>query len=219
MMRRLTIAIGSAAILVVVAFSLYAHLVRARADGVLRAAYELSQQRPNPTIADLRQRFGSHLKQVEGCPPSECAYTVTVSNKALSALRLAPYTEMSSRFYVRGDVVLGNMVDYITVLDHRHSIVAHVQIDLCSECQTFAIHPWSESSALDTNGLVEIGSQTSAQHIRTVLLLDTACLTSLGGCKTVADLVPTVWRRTAGGKIACRLPKDRGFIEKPANWP
>jgi hypothetical protein len=57
------------------------------------------------------------------------------------------------------------MVDYTTLVDHRHSIVAHVQIDLCSECQMFAIHPWSESSELDTNGLVEIGkSNVSAKH-------------------------------------------------------
>jgi hypothetical protein len=218
-MGRLTIAIGAGAILVVIAFSLYAHLVRARADGLLRAAYELSQQRPNPTLTDLQQRFGSHLEQVEGCPPSECAYTITVSNRALSALRLAQYAEISSRFYVRDDVVLGNMVDYTTVLDHRNSIVTHVQIDLCSECQMFAIHPWSESSALDTNGLVEIGSQTSAQSIRTVLMLNTACLTSFGGCKTVAELLPTVWRRTPGGAIACTIANDRGMVEKQPNWP
>lgn len=74
-------------------------------------------------------------------------------------------------------------MDYTTVVDHRHSIVTHVQIDLCSECQTFDIHPWSESSELDTNGLVEIGSQTAAQSIRSVLLLNTACLASLAGAK------------------------------------
>lgn len=218
-MRRVLIAVGVAAILAIGAFSLYARLVKARANGVLRTAYKLSQQQHNLSIADLRQRFGSHLKQVEGCPSSECAYIVSVSNRALATLRLAPYTELSSRFYVRYGVVLMNMVDYTTILDHRHSIVTHVQIDFCRECQTFAIHPWSESTALDTNGLVEIGSRTSSQSIRTVLLLNTGCLTSLAGCKTVADLLPTVWRKTADGKIACRIANDKGFVEKPANWP
>ncbi len=218
-MRRVSIAIGVAAILAIGALLLYTHRVKAAADGVLRTAYELSQQRPNPSVADLRQRFRHRLKQVSSCPPSECAYTVAVSNRILALLRLAPYTEISSRFYVRDGVMLGNMVDYTTVVDHRRSIVTHLQIDLCSDCQTFAIHPWSESSALDTNGLVEIGSQTSAQSIRSVLLLNTACLTSLSGCETIADLLPTVWRRTADGRIACRVANDRGFVEKPANWP
>jgi hypothetical protein len=218
-MRRASIAIGATAILAICAFFLYAHLVKARTDYVLQIAYELSQKRPNTSIADLRQRFGSHLKQVEGCPPSECAYTVTVSNRVFAALRLAHYTEISSRFYAKDGVVLDNMVNYTTLLDHHHSIVTHVQIDLCRDCQMFAIHPWSESSALDTNGLVEIGSQTPEQTIRTVLLLNTACLTSLGGCKTIADLLPTVWRRTADGRIACRIANDKGFVEKPADWP
>jgi hypothetical protein len=217
-MKRVLIATVAVAILAIGAFVLYSRLLRARSVGLLQCAYELSQQRPNPTITDLRDRFRSHLKQVEGCPPTECAYTVTVSNKALAVLRLAPYTEISSRFHVRNGVVLGDMVDYTTI-SHGHSIVAHVQIDLCSECQTFAIHPWSESTALDTNGLVEIGSQTSAKSIRTVLSLNTACLTSFGGCRTVADLLPSVWRKTADGAIACTITNDRGTVEEPANWP
>jgi len=200
------------------AFLLYSRLLRARSEGLLQSAYELSQQRRNPTIGDLRERFGSHLKQVDGCPPTECEYTVTVSNKPLAVLRLAPYTEISSYFHVRDGVVLGDMVNYTTV-SHGHSIVAHVQVDLCRECQMFAIHPWSESTPLDTNGLVEIGSQSSAQSMRTVLLLNTACLTSFGGCKTVADLLPSVWRRTPEGAIACTIANDRGMVEKPAGWP
>jgi hypothetical protein len=210
-MRRTAILIGATAILASGALFLYAR--------ILSASYELSQQRPNPTVADIRRRFGADLKQADDCPPSECAYTVAVSNRVLAILRIVPYAEISSRFYTRGDSVLGDMVDYTTVVDHRHSIVTHVQIDLCSDCQMFAIHPWSESSELDTNGLVEIGSQTSAQSIRSVLLLNTACLARLSGCETVADLLPTVWRRTADRRIACRIANDRGFVEKPANWP
>lgn len=197
---------------------LYSRLLGARSEDLLRSAYEISQHRPNPTVGDLREHFRSHLKQVGWCPPTECAYTVTISNKVLAVLRLAPYTEISSYFYIRDGVVREDMVNYTTV-SHGHSIVAHVQVDICSECQGFAIHPWSESTPLDTNGLVEIGSQSSAQNIRAVLLLNTACLTSFGGCRTVADLLPSVWRRTPDGAIACTIANDRGMVQKPASWP
>jgi hypothetical protein len=218
MMKRLSIVIGAVAMLAIVAFFLYSRFLRARSEGLLQSAYEFSQQRPNPTVRDLRQRFRSRLKQVEGCPPTECAYTVTISNKVLAALHLAPYTEISSYFHVKNGVVLGDMVNYTTV-SHGHSIVAHVQVDICSECQGFAIHPWSESTPLDTNGLVEIGSQSPPQSIRTVLLLNTACLTGFGGCKTVADLLPGVWKRTPDGAIACTIVNDRGMVQTTAGWP
>jgi len=109
------------------------------------------------------------------------------------------------------------MVDYTTTINGHHRIVSHVQIDFCKDCQTFAIHPWDEASPLDTNGIVEIGNRASAESRRTALSLNTGCLTKLSGCQSVADLLPTIWKETADGKIACVIQNDRGFIQKPAN--
>ena len=190
-----------------------------RAETMVRTAYELSDQKQIRVLADLRNRFGKRLKQFDGCPPSECAYTVVLSNRVLAALHIVPYTEMKSYFSVRDGVVLGNMVDYTTTINNRYNVVSHVQIDFCKGCQTFAIHPWDQSSPLDTNGLVEIGSEASAQNRRTVLSLNTRCLTKVGGCDSIADLLPTVWQQTASKRIACKIRNDQGFIEKPANWP
>jgi uncharacterized protein YceK len=108
------------------------------------------------------------------------------------------------------------MVDYITAVNGRYNVVSHVQIDYCKGCQMFAIHPWDQSSPLDTNGLVEIGSEASPQDRHTVLSLNTSCLTKVGGCGSIADLLPTVWQKTASKRIACKLQNDKGFIEKPA---
>jgi len=84
--------------------------------------------------------------------------------------------------------------------------------------QSFAVHPWDAVSPLDTNGLVEIGNEASAQSRRTALSLDTGCLTKFGGCKNIAELLPTVWKQTAQKKIACVIENDRGRLQKPANW-
>jgi hypothetical protein len=184
---------------------------------MVRTAYELSEQKQTPTLAQLRERYGNRLKQVDGCAGSNCAYTVTLSNRFLAALRLALYTEIKSYFRVRDGAVLGNMLDYTTLVDHHYSVVAHVQTDFCDTCEAFAIDPWTESSPLNTNGVVMIGNQRRTSK-RTVLSLNTRCLTSRG-CNTVADLLPTVWRRTADDRIACRIQTDKGWIEKPAGWP
>jgi len=216
MIRRLAIAIAVVGVVAFASFFLYAHLLNERAETMVRTAYELSDQKQIPVLADLREHFGKRLTR---CPPSECDYAVFLSNRVLAALHIVPYTEMKSYFFVRDGVVLGSMVDYITTVNDRYNVVSHVQIDFCKGCQTFAIHPWDQSSPLDTNGLVEIGNEASAQNRRTVLSLNTHCLTKLGGCDSIADLLPTVWQQTASRRIACKIQNDKGFIATPADWP
>jgi hypothetical protein len=215
MIQRLTIAVAAVGVVAFGSLFLYEHLLNQRAEFMVRNVYELSEQQI-PTLVDIQERFGKQLKQLDGCTPSECGYTVVLSNRVLAALHTIPYTELKFVLRVRNGLVLETMVDYTTTVNHRYNVVSHVQIDFCKGCQTFAIHPWDESSPLDTNGLVEIGQEASAQNRRTVLSLNTRCLTKLGGCDSVADLLPTVWRGTENKRIACRIPNDRGFVEKPA---
>jgi hypothetical protein len=213
MIRRLAIAVAVVAMIALGSLFLYAHFLNERAENMVRTAYELSDQKQIPTLAEIQERFGERLKRFDECPPSECSYTVVLSNRVLAALHLVPYTEMESYFWVRNGMVLGNMVNYTTKVNHRYSVVSHVQIDFCKGCQTFAIYPWDQSSPLDTNGLVEIGNEASAQNRRVVLSLNTRCLTTFGGCNSVADLLPTVWQQTANKRIACKIPNDRGSVE------
>lgn len=217
--RRLIIAVAGLALVAFGSFFLYARLLNEHAERMLQTVYELSQQEQIPTLADIRERFGKQLNQLHGCTDSECGYTAVVSNRVLASIRMTPYTEIRSYFWVRNELVLITMVDYSTTDNHSYNVVAHVQIDLCKGCLTFATHPWDTSSPLDTNGLVEIGKGASAQNIRTALSLNTRCLTKFGGCESVADLLPTVWQQTANKRIACRIQNDRGFVAKPANWP
>ncbi len=202
------IAVAAVGLLALCSFLLYARLLNQQAEFMLRTVYELSQQEHIPTLTDLRERFGRKLKQ--RCTVSGCGYTVELSNRVLAASRIVPYSEMKSYFWVKDGRLVGMMIDYTTTINRRYSVVSHVQIDLCTGCQTFAIHPWDNSAPLDTNGIVEIGKEASAQNIRTVLSFDTRCLSKFRGCESVADLLPTVWQRTPNKQIACRIYNDRG---------
>jgi len=196
---------------------LYSHVLRRKTELLLRNSYELSSDvGPSVTLDMLRQRFGPELTSLAGCPVSECVYDIAVSNRLLAALRLVPYTEMRSRFNVRDGLATGNLLDYKTT-GRKRSIVAHVQINLCKTCDSFSLHPWNDASPLDTNGLVEIGSASSAEKKRRVLSFDLNCMTKHGGCSTVAELLPTVWE-SKNGKIASRIANREGFVDYPSDW-
>lgn len=215
---RLTIAVAFAVLIACGSLYLWAHLLNQRAQTIVHTAFELTEQHQPPTVADIQKRFGSTLR-LDQCRASECGYRAVVSNRILAALQIVPRTEMESYFWAKDGVVFRNMVDYTTTVNRRYRIVSHVQIDFCEGCEAVSVHPWDAASPLDTNGIVEIGNEASVQSRRTVLSLNTDCLTRLGGCQSVADLLPTVWRQTAEKKIACVIQNDRGFVQKPPNWP
>jgi len=216
--QRLTLAAALVAVIVCGSVFSYSRFLSNRAQFIVRTTYELAEEKQPPTVANIRERFGNRL-QLDECSGPECAYTVALSNRVLAALHIIHYTEMRSYFWTRDGVVLRNMLDYTTTVNHQHRIVIHVQIDLCKDCQMVAVHPWDSASPLDTNGLIEIGSAASLQSRRTMLSVNTSCLTTFGGCQNVADLLPAVWKQTADRKIGCVFQNDRGLVEKPANWP
>jgi hypothetical protein len=88
---------------------------------------------------------GYRVKSSSGCP----------SYRAL--------TELQSYLWTKNGLVLENMLNYTTTVKHRHRIVSHVQIDFCKGCGYIAVHRWDVASPLDTNGLVQIGNESSAQ--------------------------------------------------------
>jgi hypothetical protein len=216
MVRRLAICGVAVLIAAFLCLTAYVHILRHRAESMVRTAYELSEQQQLPTLAELRQRYGDKLKRV-GCHGTDCGYTVTLSNGFLAALGIAPYTELQSSFWVRGDVVQEHMLDYLTSVGHRYNVVAHIQTDFCESCRAFAIDPWTESSPWNSNGMVEIGIKSTSSSRPAVFALNTRCLTQ-GGCNSVADLLPTVWAKTADERIACKIQTDKGWVQRPAPW-
>src|ERR1700722_6581813 len=82
------------ALLAVCASGIYLYRVRRNAERVVRIAYELSLSGRPPTIQELRQRFGSALRQPDPCAPDGCGYDLFVSNRVLAAIRLIQYAEI-----------------------------------------------------------------------------------------------------------------------------
>jgi hypothetical protein len=62
-----------------VAVVAYSRWLKRNTDKVVRASYEFSQLESPPTIEDLRNRFGTELKQSAACSTSGCGYEVVES--------------------------------------------------------------------------------------------------------------------------------------------
>ena len=218
MIRRFIAAVAVLALIVCESILLYSYLLSKRARFIVGTTYQLTQQKRIPTVEDIRERFGSGLR-LDECSGSVCLYSVVLSNRVLAVLHVVPDTEMQSYFWTRDGAVVRNMLNYTTEVNRRYRLFSHVQISFCKGCQIVAVHPWDAASRLDTNGLIEIGSDASDQSRRTVLSINTGCLTRFGGCRSVVDLLPAVWSQTADGKIACVIKNDQGLVEKSKNWP
>lgn len=128
-------------LLCVVAHYIYSHRLKGRAETVLRESYELSNGDHTPTLGDLRQRFGTELKQPDPCTASGCKYEIMLSNRALARLHLSPYTALRSSFWVRDDLVQENVLELWTVNRLGHVIVAYVDAKYCEGCKGFEVVP------------------------------------------------------------------------------
>jgi hypothetical protein len=218
-MRKARWLIGSIIVLAVVAgFFLYTHRLRTRAESLVSGAYELSNHKGPVTAVVLRERFGNSLKASPDCTPALCAYDVLVTNRFLARLRLVPYTELRSEFWVRNGIVYENMLDYMTSVHGRYNVVAHAAIGF-NDDPYFAVHPWDGSAPLESNGLAHVSATLSNSRKLTVLSLDAGCLTRIGGCTSIAELLPSVWQRTMNSQIKCVVPNNEGWVIAPANWP
>ena len=195
----------------------YSHLIEMRAKRMVQNTLTLSARITPFPLAVLQQHYGKRLQPEEGCAPSECNYEVMVSNRVLAALHLVPYTELRSSFWVRNGEVIVNELDYATRVDSSRTVTVHAALDF-DYGSVFTLHPWSDSTPLDTNGLASISSGSTVTKKQVVFALNTSCLTKLGGCSSVAELLPTVWERTANGAIRCRIPNREGFVDRPSSW-
>jgi hypothetical protein len=217
---RKTLWVGGIVLVAIIAcLSLYCYMLRRRAESIVHSAYELSHYQKNfLTSAELKRRYGNDLKPLQECSSSFCAYEVVITNRVLAVLGVVPYTELRSEFWMRNDIVYENMLDYTTTVHGRYTIVAHSAIGY-NEDAYFSVHPWDASAPLDTNGFAHISAALSDSQKQTVLALDTGCLTKIGGCTSIAELLPSVWQPTTNGQIRCIVSNHEGFVIAPADWP
>ncbi len=211
--RRVAQSVMIATLLVTCASGIYAHRLRRRADDMLGAAYELSLRRDPPTIQDIRQRFGTALKQQHPCTSDGCGYEVSISNQVLATTRLVPYSALTSYFWVRDGVVDHHRLEFWTMAKPDWMVLAYVAVRYCDRCDTLTISPSEDSHQWSTTGSVEVGYRSSVGNRRIAFALNTPCLTGFRACGNIAEIFPTLWRETTDGTIICRIPNHDGTIE------
>jgi hypothetical protein len=208
--RRSLIALVALAIMAPCGLALYEYQLRRRADELIRAAYELSQQEKSPTAQDLQRRFGSALTQTGACSEDGCGYEVVLTNQILAILRLARPTVLKSSFWLEHDVLLSNHIQFWTRGAEARMILSYVEIRYCAHCSFFRPVPSSGRETIDTNGSVDIGSASPTDKLRIALGFDTQCLTAFRGCPSIAELLPSVWSRDSAQTIQLRVPEWEG---------
>ncbi len=196
-------------LLCVGALRIYSHQLKGRAETVLRESYELSTGKRAPTLGDLRQRFGTELKQPDPCTASGCKYEIMLSNRALARLHLATYAALSSSFWVRDDLVQENDLSLWTVNRQGRMIVAYVDAKYCEGCKGFDVVPCEGFVASLASGSVMIGFGSEPKEKRNAFGFDPSCLTSFQGCASIPDLAPALWRGTASGALQCTTAEQQ----------
>jgi hypothetical protein len=201
--------VGIASLLFVVgAVGIYSHQLRRSAERIVRTSYEFSKRDYAPTLDDLRQQFGSELKQPDQCTASGCKYEVTLSNRALARLHLFPYSALSSSFWVKDNSVQENDLSLWTSNREGRMILAYVDTKYCESCNGFDVVPCEGDLASVASASVSIGSGPHLEQKRAAFAFNASCLTSLRGCSSVADLAPAIWRGTTTGALRCRAAQN-----------
>jgi hypothetical protein len=193
----------------------YSIVLRKRTESLIRNASIVSRHLGQTiTVGAVQAIYKGNLTEKPDCTPAYCGYEVVESNRVLTALHWAPYSELRSEIWFQDGILSASILHFTSTANPRHSIVAHVYIQ-AGTGREFDLHPWEESSPADTNGIVTVRPESLKDHEPTVLGFDTRCLVSHHGCMSVAELLPTVWEQRKDGRIRCRLKNHEGFIESP----
>jgi hypothetical protein len=154
----------------------------------------------------LKRKYGNRLRPAQGCLPQDCQYLMTISNRSVSVLHLAPYAELRLWYNVYKTSLTFAMVEYRVALPRGNSPVVHVQVGMCAHgCGVrFDVSPHGVSQQM-WNGIAEVGTRATRQERDAAFALNLDCLTSMGRCTDISDLLPTVWSRKGPAAVQSRL--------------
>jgi hypothetical protein len=191
------------ALLLVSALVIYSAWLDHAAAKTVRLSYELLQREPSPALNDLRRQFGRELQQSATCSFAGCGYDITLSNRILAQLHLAPYTALRSAFWVRDDVLVENTLEVWTSTSRERMIVAYADAKYCKDCTEFDVVPCEGRKSEIASGSVRVGSRSTPTQKRRAFGFNAECLSTPKGCGSVAELLPTIWDETKDGMMQC----------------
>lgn len=175
----------------------------------------------DPTVGFelLKRRYGRKLRPL-GCSQQFCQYKISFSNRSISALQIVPYTELNVWFTVYEQSLQIAMLEYRTALSGPESPVVHVQAGMCGRgCGVrFDVNPHGSTQQI-WNGLVEFDTRTTPEQRDAALALNLDCLSRIGGCKDIVELLPRVWTYAGPGTITSRLVGLSQRLEESHGFP
>jgi hypothetical protein len=196
------VAVGIALFAVIAGFR-----VRTEAKSALSDLSGL-QQSDDPTAAFevLKRKYGNRLQPAQGCLPQDCQYLMTISNRSVSVLHLAPYAELRLWYNVYKTSLTLAMVEYRVALPRGNSPVVHVQVGMCAHgCGVrFDVNPHGRSEQM-WNGLVDLDTRDTQEERDAAFALNLDCLMMKGRCTDITNLLPRVWSRTGPTAVQSRL--------------
>ena len=156
----------------------------------------------------LRQKYGNQLKLL-GCVPDECVYILSFANDFLARLHLVPRTEIRLQFTVGQKSLSSVYIEYTSAIFHANSPIVNVQEGFCAigtmpPSDSFYLNPHGRDQSPVWNGMVDFGQAAKQNQKQAALALNLDCLTTLGGCKDISELLPTIWKRTGDGAVSSR---------------
>lgn len=175
---------------------------------------------PTASFGRLTQKYKGQIHRLGTCTPKLCQYEMTFSNKVLSPLRIIPYTEINLIFNEYDGGIRSAMLDYRAALTDRESPTIHIeQGSIAKGCgMRFDVSPHGTSGQL-WSGLVSYDQRATAQQRYSALALNVNCLVKLGGCKDIADLLPTMWSHSGPRTISSRLVGWSQELEESHQFP
>jgi len=219
--KRVVLAVVIALIVLGAFLGISVYRLRRQATTLLNEFRELGTSTdPTASFARLKQKYTSQIRRLELCAPKECQYEMTFSNKALSRLRVVPYTEMNLIFIELDGALRSVMLDYRAALTSRESPTVHIeQGSFAKGCGTrFDVSPHGTSRQM-WSGLVVYDQRATPQQRDAALALNVNCLVRLGGCKDIADLLPTMWSHNSPSTISSRLVGWSQELEESHQFP
>jgi hypothetical protein len=172
-----------------------------KAAKTIRLSYELVQREPSPTLDDLRRHFGGDLQQSATCSSAGCGYEITLSNRILAQVHLAPYSALRSAFWVKDGVLEENTLEVWTRASRERMIVAYADAKYCEQCAEFDVVPCEGPKSEIASGSVRVGSRSTPIQERNAFGFNAKCLTTPKGCGSIAELLPTIWDETKEGMM------------------
>lgn len=160
-----------------------------------------------------------HQLAMDECRDNVCQYEFVVSNWVLSALHLAPPTEMRAW----GTLVQGRLaavgIEYTSRTLKQDSPIVRVQEDFCADrtdirCDHFALNPHGRNVAPAWNGIIEFGQLATVEQKGAAWSLNLDCFLSHETCKDISQPLPTLWKATGPGEVSSRVRSTADSISE-----